>query len=55
MLAVLLAKFSYPLMGIIAYEATCERAFWQHRRIIGDQGMRTGVPLEKAKIFFALK
>ena len=50
-----LAKFSYPLMGIVASEATCERAFWQHRRIIGDQGMKTGVSLEKAKMFFASK
>jgi|BioPla2DNA2_1021312.scaffolds.fasta_scaffold26930_1 hypothetical protein len=48
-----LAKFAYPLMGIVASEASCERAFWQHRRITGDQGMKTGVALEKAKMFFA--
>jgi hypothetical protein len=50
-----LANFSHPLMGVIASEASCERAFWQHRRIIGDQGMKTGIPLEKAKMFFAFK
>ena len=50
-----LAKFAYPLMGIVASEASCERAFWQHRRITGDQGMKTGITLEKAKMFFATK
>ena len=48
-----LATFAHPLMGIVASEASCERAFWQHRRIIGDQGMKTGITLEKAKMFFA--
>ena len=42
-------------MGVIASEASCESAFWQHRRIIGDQGMKTGITLEKAKMFFAFK
>ena len=46
------AKFCYPLMGIVASEATCERAFWHHRRIVGDQGMKMGVALEKAKMFY---
>ena len=45
-----LAKFSYPLIGIVASEATCERALCQKRRIIDDQEMRTGVPPEKANI-----
>ena len=39
-------------MGMVASEATCERAFWKHRRNIGDQGMKTGISLEKAKMFF---
>ena len=50
-----LAKFAFPLMGIVASEASCERTFWQHRRITGDQGMKTGIALEKAKMFFFLK
>ena len=48
-----LTVFSMPLMCIVASEASCERAFWQHRRIIGDQGMKIGNSLEKAKMLFA--
>ena len=50
-----LAQFALPLMGISASEACCERAFWQHRRVIGDQGMKTGKALEKAKLVFTIK
>lgn len=50
-----LAKFALPLMGIAASEACCERAFWQHRRVIGDHGMKTGRALEKAKLVFSIK
>ena len=48
------AHFVIPLMGIVASEASCERAFWQQRRILGDQATRTIIELEKAKLFFAL-
>ena len=51
----LLSKFAMPLMGIAASEASCERAFWHHRRVLGDQGMKTKSELEKAKMFFAFK
>ena len=46
------AQFVIPLLGIVASEASCERAFWHQRRILGDQGGRTSIELEKAKLFF---
>ena len=51
----LLSKFALPLMGITSSEASCERAFWKHRKVIGDAGMKTNPDLEKAKMFFAFK
>ena len=48
-----LAAFAMPLMGITASEASRERGFWQHRRIIGDQGMKTSIKVEKAKMMLA--
>ena len=50
-----LAKFAFPLMGIIAYEASCERAFLQHHRITGDQGMKAGILLLKRQKCFLLQ
>lgn len=50
-----LSKFALPLMGIAASEACCERAFWQQHRVMGDQGMKTGKALEKAKLVFTIK
>ena len=49
------ATFVLPLMGIVSSEASCERAFWQQRRILGDQGTKTSIEVEKAKHFFAVK
>lgn len=49
------ATFVLPLMGIISSEASCERAFWQQKRILGDQSTKTSTEVEKAKLFFAVK
>ena len=49
-----LAKFVIPLLGIVASEANCERAFWKQRRILGDQCTRTSIEVEKARLNFAV-
>lgn len=48
------SHFVIPLMGIVASEAACERAFWKQRRILGDQCTNMRIEVEKAKLNYAI-